>query len=249
MPGVPVSTIALPLAKPKQRATADRRFYLVMAVACALLIFIGFARSYYLKSHFPLSPKLSLLVHVHGAVFSLWVFYFVLQTALIAVRKPALHRKLGYLGAALGGTMIVLGLTVSFTAMRLNHGSQFINAETTFLVGLIDILSFGAFFILGWVNRRDREAHQRLMLLAVIVGLLGAPMGRIVGYGLSIPIVSLINFAFLFAGPIYDLITRRRIHPVYVYGVLYALLTFTPFRFAVGATPAWRHIAHQLVGR
>lgn len=41
--------------------------------------------------------------------------------------------------------------------------------------------AFALFFLLGWVYRRDLEAHQRLMLLAVIIGLLGAPMGRMVG--------------------------------------------------------------------
>jgi hypothetical protein len=244
-----VSTIALPIAKPKQRAVADRRFYLTMAVACAVLIFVGFARSYFLKFHFPLSPKLSLLVHIHGAVFTAWVLYFVLQTALIAVRKPALHISLGLLGAVLGATMIVVGLAVAFTAMRLGHGSQIISAETTFLIGLIDISTFGAFFILGWLYRRNREAHQRLMLLAVVGGLLSASFGRIVGYGAPIPVVALVNLAFIFAGPFYDFITRRRIHPVYIYGCLYLLATFTPLRFAVGATPAWHHIAHALVGR
>ena len=239
-----MSTTALPLVRTRSHVVADRRFYLAMAIAGACLIFTGFARSYYLKSHFPLSPKLSFLVHVHGAVFTAWILYFILQTALIAVRKPALHRRLGYTGALLGSAVIVLGLLVSFTAMRLNHGTSFIPPATVFLVGLVDMLTFGLFFILGWVRRRDREAHQRLMLLAVIAGLLGAPMGRIVGYGVPIPVVSIINFAFLFAGPIYDLVTRRRIHPVYIYGCLFALVTFTPLRFAVGATPQWQRIAH-----
>ena len=244
-----MSTAALPITRTRSHAVADRRFYLTMATASAALIFSGFARSYYLSAHFPASPKLSLLVHVHGAVFTAWVLYFIVQTALIAIRKPALHRSLGIFGAILGCAMIVLGLTVAFTAMRLNHGTPFIPPETTFLVGLIDIFSFALFFLLGWFRRRDREAHQRLMLLAVIVGLTGAAMGRIVGYGVPIPIVSLINVAFLFAGPVYDFITRRRIHPVYIYGCLFSILTFTPFRFVVGATPQWHRIAHSLVGR
>ena len=133
--------------------------------------------------------------------------------------------------------------------MRLAHGTRFIDPETVFLVGLVDIFSFALFFILGWRYRCNREAHQRLMLLAVVVGLLGAAMGRIVGYGAPVASISIVNFAFLSAGPIYDYFTRRRVHPVYVYGCLFALLTFTPLRFAVGATPAWHHIAHVVVGR
>ena len=237
---------AAPLTR--SQIIADRRFYLSMAIAEAVLIFTGFARSYYLKSYFPLAPALSLLVHIHGAVFTAWVLYFVLQTALIAVRKPALHRRLGLLGAFLGVSMIVLGLAVSFTGMRLNHGTPIISPETTFLVGLTDISTFALFFILGWVRRRDREAHQRLMLLAVVGGLLSAPIGRIVGYGVPIPVVSILNLAFIFAGPIYDFVVRRHIHPVYLYGCIFLFVTFTPFRFPVGASPQWHSIAHTLVG-
>ena len=242
-----MSTVTAPITR--SHTTADRRFYLTMAIACAALIFTGFARSYYLKAHFAASPALSLLVHVHGAVFTTWVLYFVLQTALIAVRKPALHRKLGIFGAVLGTAMIVLGLAVAFTAMHLNHGTPILSPETTFLIGLVDISTFAVFFLLGWFRRRDREAHQRLMLLAVIGGLLSAPIGRIVGYGVPIPIVAVLNLAFIFAGPIYDFITRRRIHPVFLYGCLFLFVTFTPFRFPVGASAQWHRIAHSLVGR
>ena len=243
-----MSTLTLPVLTAPARVKSDRRFYLIMAISAATLIFTGFARSYYLKAHFPTSPALSLLVHIHGAVFTAWVFYFILQTALIAVRKPALHRKLGLLGAFLGFSMIVLGLTVAYNAMRLNHGTPILTPETTFLIALTDISTFALFFILGWLRRRNREAHQRLMLLAVIGGLLSAPIGRIVGYGVPIPVVALLNLAFILAGPTYDLITRRRIHPVYLYGCLFLLITFTPFRFPVGASPQWHRFAHRVVG-
>lgn len=243
-----MSTTTLPLSRTRSHVVADRRFYLTMAVAAAALIFTGFARSYYLKAHFPASPALSLLVHVHGAVFTTWVLYFILQTALIAVGKPRLHRKLGIIGAVLGVAMVLLGLAVSWNGMRLNHGTPILSPETTFLIGLTDISTFALFFALGWVKRRDREAHQRLMLLAVIGGLLSAPIGRIVGYGVPIPLVSALNLAFIFAGPIYDFATRRRIHPVYLYGCLFLFLTFTPFRFPVGASPQWHHFAHRITG-
>ena len=157
----------------KNYAASDRRFYLAMALTCTLLIFAGFGRTYYLKAHFPLSPKLSLLVHVHGFVFTLWMLYFVLQTALIAVRKPRLHRNLGIFGTVLAGAMVVLGLAVAVTGMRLGHGGAGQDAETILLVGLIDLGMFACFFLAGWLKRRDREAHQRLMLFAVVVGLSG----------------------------------------------------------------------------
>ena len=247
-PVVIVSTQLLPTTFPRKRATWDRRFYLVMALAAETVLFLGFSHSYYLRFHYPASRPLSLLVQVHGLVFTSWMIYFIAQTALIAVKRPALHRRLGVFGALLGSVVIGLGLLVAVIAMRLGHGTTTQSAEVIFLVSLIDIGSFALFFILGYLKRRDREAHQRLMLLAVIVGLTGAGIGRLITFGVSVAALSLINFALLFAGPVYDLVTRRRIHPVYVWGVAFAILTFTPVRFVVGNTPWWHRMAHLLVG-
>jgi hypothetical protein len=245
---VTVSTQTLPSVNLRKRLTYDRRFYLGMAIASAILVFVGFSPTYYLKSHFPMSAPLSLLVHVHGLVFTLWMLYFVAQTALIAISRPALHRRLGITGAFLGSAMLVLGLTVAFTAVRLHHGGGPYDAETIFLVGLGDLFTFGLFFILGYRYRRNREAHQRLMLLSITAGLIGPALGRLGIHGTPAPLLALISLSFLFAGPVYDLITRRRIHPVYIYGVLFALVTFTPFRFALGPTPWWHHMAHLIAG-
>ena len=243
-----MSTQTLPAVNLRQRLTYDRRFYLGMAIASAVLVFVGFSPSYYLKSHHPLSPALSVLLHIHGLVFTAWMLYFIAQTALIAVKRPALHRKLGLAGAFLGSAVILLGLTVAFTAIRLHHGAGPYDAETIFLLGLVDLFTFGLFFILGYRYRRNREAHQRLMLLSITAGLIEPALGRLGIYGTPGPVVALISLAFLFAGPIYDLLSRRRIHPVYVYGVLFALLTFTPFRFVLGATPWWHRMAHLIAG-
>jgi FtsH-binding integral membrane protein len=219
-----------------------------MAVAAETVIFLGFSRTYYLKFHYPTSPSLSLFVHVHAVVFTSWMIYFIVQTLLIAVRRPALHRSLGVLGAVLGTAVIGMGLLVAVVAMRLGHGNLAQSPEVIFLVSLIDIGSFALFFVLGYLRRRDREAHQRLMLMAVIIGLTGAGLGRLTSLGVSIPVISVINFALLFAGPLYDLLTRRRIHFVYRWAIPYALATFTPLRFLVGATSWWNHVAHWLVG-
>ncbi len=243
-----MSTQTLPAAGIRKQLASDRRFYLVMAIVSAILIFVGFSRTYYLKFHFPTSPALSLLVHMHAVVFTSWILYFVLQTALIAVKRPQLHRTLGLFGAALAALMIVFGLLVAFTAVRLHHGGVGQDAETIFLVSLVDIFSFAFFFVTGWAWRRDREAHQRLMLLAVVVGLTGAAIGRLATMGVTLPVMSLIGFGLLFAGPLYDLSTRRRIHRVYVFGILYALATFTPLRFAFGHTAWWHRAAHLIAG-
>ena len=59
----------------------DGRFHLIMAIASTGLVFLGFARSFYLKSYFG-TPRLTPLVQLHGIVFSTWMVFFVVQTAL-----------------------------------------------------------------------------------------------------------------------------------------------------------------------
>jgi hypothetical protein len=64
----------------------DRLFFSGMAVAAAIVIFAGFAPTYYLKAAFD-APELSPLLHTHGLIFTSWIVLFVVQTRLIAGRR------------------------------------------------------------------------------------------------------------------------------------------------------------------
>ena len=86
-------TVARPAVAKKTLATGayDRVFYSSLAIALALVVFVGFAPTYYLRPLDPTPPptvtgatSLSRLAHIHGAVFTGWVLLFVIQTSLIA---------------------------------------------------------------------------------------------------------------------------------------------------------------------
>jgi hypothetical protein len=156
----------------------DRRFYLIMAIASTVLVFLAFARTFYLKPYFGTRP-LSALVELHGIVFTTWMFFFIAQTALIASNRPEVHRKLGYAGGVLAAGMVVLGTMVAFVAERRDFHEGAVRPDTTFLFSLADILTFSIFIAAGFLWRRRREAHQRLMLLAVVAGLLEAAPPRL----------------------------------------------------------------------
>jgi hypothetical protein len=70
-----------------------------MALASALTVFTGFARTYYLRSVFDGPAVPTPLVHLHGAVFTAWILVFVAQTSLVAARRTDLHRRLGVVAA------------------------------------------------------------------------------------------------------------------------------------------------------
>ena len=75
-------------AKPGPRL--DHRFYLIVSLVLALIVFIGFAPTYYLKGFFHGSP-LPLLVQLHGFVMTLWYALFIVQISLASTGRFALH--------------------------------------------------------------------------------------------------------------------------------------------------------------
>ena len=84
----------------------ENLFFSGMALVFLVSVFIGFAPTYYLAGAFK-APLPNLLVHIHGAVFSLWILLLITQTSLIALNRVDLHRRLGMLGFGLACLMVV----------------------------------------------------------------------------------------------------------------------------------------------
>ena len=77
----------------------------------------GLRPSYCLKGVYG-TPPLSPLRHLHGAVFTLWMVLFAVQTSLIAARRTTVHRRLGMAGVVLAATMVVVGTAVAIAAAK-----------------------------------------------------------------------------------------------------------------------------------
>ena len=222
------------------RRALDRRFYSGMAIAGIVTVLIGFGRTYYQRG-FTEGNSLAALVHVHGAVFLAWMVLLIVQTRLVATKRIATHKRVGYAGLALAALMLILGYLTAIAAARrgFNAGAgAFADALAFMAVTLGDLLIFAVLVALAVVYRRRAEVHKRLMLLATIGALLPAAISRLPFVTGNVPAIVGVTIAFLAAGPIFDLWTRRRIHPVYAWGVpiIFALM---PIRIAIGATPWW----------
>jgi len=63
-----------------------------MALLLLTTVFLGFAHSYYLAGIFR-APLPSLLVHIHGAVFSCWILLFVTHIYLVSSGRLEIHRR------------------------------------------------------------------------------------------------------------------------------------------------------------
>ena len=229
----------------------DRVFYSAMALTLGATVFAGFSRTYYLR-FFTGGPSATLsggpftpLVYVHGALFTAWVVLFIVQTALIAGRRVAVHRRLGIGGAALAAAMLVAGtLTAIATAAR---GSAPVGVDPlAFLaIPIFDMVLFGTFVTAALVRRRDKEAHKRLMLLAYF-SIVTAALARLPGIlPLGPPAFFGLSFLFLVAAGVYDFVARRHVHKVYVWGGALIVLS-VPVRLAVSGTGAWRSFAEWL---
>jgi uncharacterized membrane protein YozB (DUF420 family) len=246
---IAVAGIDRPVPERCSAVTRDRRFYLGMAIASAAGIFLGFARTYYLKTYFG-TPHLPILLHLHGAVFTAWILFFVAQTALIADGRVQVHRRLGYSGAFLAGAMVILGTTAAFWMAKVGHFRSVPFArdpESASFFALVDILKFAVFIAAGFYFRRNREAHQRIMLMATVFALLPAGLGRFAA-SINPALAPILIYAFVLAGPVYDLVTRRRIHLAYVLGLLFFFLLSPPVRIFFGTTQVWRTFVHWVIG-
>lgn len=147
----------------------ENRFFAGMAVVSLAAIFIGFARTYYLVGVFEASLP-NVLVHVHGAVFSLWVLLFIAQISLITVHRVDLHRRLGMFSFGLACLMVILGVLVATDRLArhaVNPGTETVaEVRAFYAIPLADMLMFSTFVYLGFRNRTHPTVHKRLMLFA-----------------------------------------------------------------------------------
>src|SRR4051794_3607926 len=113
------SALGTGLSVPPRVVTARRarRFYVGMAIAIAITVFAGFSRSYFLKSYFG-SPDLSLLLHIHGAIFTSWVLFLLAQTTLVATGRTYIHRRMGVAGGVLALLLVVVGTMTAILRVK-----------------------------------------------------------------------------------------------------------------------------------
>jgi hypothetical protein len=217
-----------------------------MAVAMLLTVFAGFAPTFYLKRFFG-TPALTTLVVAHGVVFTCWVLLFVTQTGLVAAGRVRTHRKLGVFGGVLAGVMVVLGTVTAITAAGLRRSPPGTDPLQFLTIPLGDMAVFAVLIVAALWLRKDKEAHKRLMLLASVT-LMAAAVARWPGVMTGGPLLFFgLTDVFVLAGIAYDWISRRKIHPAYVWGGL-LLAGSQPLRLMISGTEWWRRLAEWMAG-
>jgi hypothetical protein len=184
---------------------ADDIFFSAMMVMALIIVLVGFAQSYFLAGM--VRAKLpNTLVHVHGALFVLWIFLLVAQTSLIVVRRVRWHMILGLLAVVVAPLMVILGIWTTLDSVRRNSGAG--PPAEILLLGNISAITIFAILI-GWgmLARYDTVAHKRLMILGTF-SILGPAIDRW-HFGLPVTLAIILLLPLLIVA--YDLWSRRRL--------------------------------------
>jgi hypothetical protein len=221
-----------------------------MSLVVIAIAFAGFAKSYYLGAYFH-APALPLITKIHGAAFTAWVSLLLVQSTLVASHRTDMHRKLGWIGAALAAFMCVI--TIKTAIIAVHAAVVCCNAELArgfLIVPLADVIVFGVLVGFAVAYRRDPTTHKRLMLLATLA-ILDAATGRwplrIIQSGAWPYAYMVILDVIILAVVAYDTVVHRQLARAYVYGVP-LIIGAHVVREVIRWTPEWRSLASLIVG-
>lgn len=225
----------------------DRRFYLLVTLLIAAIVFTGFARTFFLNGFF---AKLYLppLFVIHGVVFSSWLIVLVIQSTLISAKKVAVHRKVGYASIAIVVLMFYLGWTMSVQAAQRGFTPPGGPPPLAFLAfQLLGLALFTTIVGLGYLFRNRPETHKRLMIVATVTILTPALARVFLLFSTNAIIFKAfgVQLGILLLCMGYDLFARKRVHAAYIWGTM-AFLVFIPVSMLVGGTGPWLWLAHRI---
>jgi FtsH-binding integral membrane protein len=233
------------------------RFYLLVTAALVAFVVVGFTRTYYSRILTD-PPPLTTLLHLHAAVFTVWMALFLTQAGLVAAHRVDLHRRLGIASAIFAGVVFVVAVLAVFQTAISNHFSPSGLAPPQFsIIGFTSAGLFGAFIALGLIYRRRPGLHRRFMILGFIASISAATarVARLLDIqeyrDVFIPLCAAL---FITACLVYDWRKYRVVHPAYVIGGLVIVASW-PLRNMVGHSDwyfpigeAVARIAHGMFG-
>ena len=231
---------------------ADQRFYAWAAFAACVIVFVGFARTFFLRFLFDLPPLPWVLIG-HGVLMTGWFVLYFVQTALVRSHQVALHHRLGMLSVGYVVLVVISGLAVAFHAGArdvLEPGALPFMGGLFILMAVFSVLVAGAFLL-----RHRRDYHQRLMLLSLLSmispGAFRIPGGVLGSFGFlksgGFFGMFSIQLLLLYSCVIWDTWHRRRLHPAFAAGGLLIVAENTPLIGLIVTSPAWLHFAQWLV--
>lgn len=225
----------------------EKYFYLCMSLLIAAVVVYGFSHTIENKLIYGKPPR-PVLLWVHAVLFSSWIVLYITQSVLVRIRKVKLHRALGWAGALLGASMVVVGPWVAVVMARFDTRQLHrANRDAFLIVPLSDMAAFAICFGLAILWRTNPERHRRLMLIATCA-LTGAAFGRMPIMHAPLYFYGGID-GLILLGVLRDLAVSRRIDTVYmiVIPLLIAGQTAAAQIF-LHRSAFWISVSHRLLG-
>lgn len=202
---------------------ARSRFFVTMAALLLVIVFVGFAPTFYLKNFLD-TPELPWYLHVHGAALTALFGMFLAQTLLVATKRTSVHRLLGVLAGAVSIVLVLttILLILNVQASRVARGiASKQPLEFVVLGDLAALTAFSFLLSIGIAFRSRPAVHKRAMLLAFIA-LVGPAIGRIGRFPafaeVGFVVVVAMQLLLLLAIWVHDLVRDKRVHPTTAWG-------------------------------
>jgi hypothetical protein len=188
------------------------------------------------------------ILWVHAIVFSLWLVFALGQTALVRVRRVAIHRVMGWFGVGLAALMVVVGIKTALALGRFDVEVLHQDGADVFeIVSFADMILFPLLVGLAVVWRKKLELHRRLLFLAT-VELTGAGFGRI-DWLAAHNLMFFCADAVMCLGMLRDYYVDGRVHRVYKIAIPAIVLWHIGVTWMYLRPPVWwAHLAHILMG-
>lgn len=228
-------------AAPRTAEQAERRFYLIMALAMALVTVSGFILNLAMGRSSFSSPA---AYHIHGVVFMGWIALYVTQAVTIATGRRELHIRLGKLAYFYIPLMAAMGIVIMVTVARRNGGPFFFGVNEFLVSNVALLLCFAGLALWALRSRRHTGWHRRLMLCAMTI-LTGPGLGRLLPMPLFMEWAWTIGFLTTLVFPAIGMVADKRrsgaVHPAYWWGmgayvaafVGSMLVAFSPVGYAI----------------
>jgi FtsH-binding integral membrane protein len=226
----------------------DHYFFSAMAVLMLVTVFVGFGPTYYLAGVFH-APLPSLIIHLHGAVFSCWVLLLLAQTSLVSVGRVDIHRRLGMAGFVLACLMVVAGVLAATDSLVRESGAARRDPRFFYIIPLTDMVVFATLVYFAFRNRFNSAAHKRLLLIAT-TGLMIAAIARWPWAFVhrQNPKAALIVYLYLLILVAYDLWSTHKVHRATLWASSFLIFVYQ-IRLVLGKTEAWLAFAGWVQSR
>ena len=155
---------------------ADQDYFTRFTIVLALLILFGFAQ--FAMRGFVDVRRVPYLTHLHGVLMVAWLGLAVAQNIFVGRGQLGIHRRLGWIAAALVAGIGVMGVTVGYSAIAEQRVPPFFSNPYFLALTAVESIAFAAVVAWGVSLRRNTQWHRRAMLGAMVI-ILEPALGRL----------------------------------------------------------------------